>query len=160
VRARNTVREAWAQIDVQLRVRTDLVPALVEAVKGYAAHERSALDAVARARAGAQSVAAPGAAGEANEALEGALRGLYAVAEAYPDLQADTAYRDLQSRLTELENDIASARRYYNAIVQRYHDLRGTFPVMLITPLFGFRAAEYFQAAGAARLATEVDLGG
>ncbi|HLG00576.1 MAG TPA: LemA family protein [Acidimicrobiia bacterium] len=148
VAARNNVREAWAQIDVQLAQRSDLVPQLVAAVEGYQAHEREALEAVVAARTQMVNAQGPRAAGEADTVLEGALGKLYALAEAYPDLKANTNFLDLQARLTALEEDIASARRYYNALVERFATLRQSFPNVIIAGPLGFRAAEYFKAEG------------
>lgn len=145
VRARNRTREAWAQIDVQLAQRADLVPQLVAAVEGYASHERRALLEVARARTRVVDAGDPDEAGRADDQLEGALTRLYALAEAYPDLKGDASFRDLQLRLSALEDDVASARRYYNALVERYRNLRQTFPTLLLAPLMGFGRIEMFK---------------
>lgn len=145
VKARNYVRDGWAGIDVQLRKRADLVPNLVAVVDGYRVHERDALEQVVGARARVEAASGPDAAGRADASLETSLVKLYAVAEAYPDLKADKAFRELQTRLTDLEDDIASARRYYNALVRRYNDVQQTFPAALVARGLGHREAEYFQ---------------
>ncbi|MBI2168399.1 MAG: LemA family protein [Actinobacteria bacterium] len=156
VRARNRVREAWAQIDVQLAQRADLAPRLVAAVEGYRRHEADTLDRVVAARGEVMNAAGPVEAGRADDRLEGALTRLYALAEAYPELKADQTFLDLQARLTALEEDIASARRYYNALVERYATLRQTFPNNAIAAPAGFRAAEYFKASAGEERVPEV----
>lgn len=161
VRARNRTREAWAQIDVQLAQRADLVPQLVASVEGYASHERQALVEVTRARTRVVAAVDPDEAGRADDQLEGALSRLYALAEAYPDLEADASFRDLQSRLGMLEDDIASARRYYNALVERYRNRRQTFPTLVLAQLMGFGRIEMFKPGDDARSvpSADVDLG-
>lgn len=158
VRARNRVREAWAQIDVQLAQRADLVPRLVAAVEGYRRHERETLERVTEARSRVEAARGPAEAGDADDQLEGALGRIYALAEAYPDLKADATFLDLQARLTALEEDVAAARRYYNALVERYATLLQIFPNAAIAPPMGFRPAEYFKADGA-RSTPAVDVG-
>lgn len=157
VPARNAVREAWAQIDVQLSQRAVLVPRLVAVVAGYAGHERAVLDRVAEARGRVETATGPRRAGEADDMLGGALGGLYALAEAYPDLKADDGFLDLQRRLTVLEDDIASARRYYNALVQRYANARQAVPTNVAARLLHFDEAEYFKAEGEARQTPAVE---
>lgn len=159
VRARNRVREAWAQIDVQLAQRADLVPRLVAAVEGYRSHERETLARVTEARSAVEAAASPTEAGEADDQLEGALGRLYALAEAYPDLKANTTFLDLQARLTALEEDVASARRYYNALVERYATTLQSFPTVVVASTLRFRPAEYFKAEGAARILPGVGMG-
>lgn len=158
VRVRNNVQEAWAQIDVQLAQRSDLVPRLVAAVEGYRAHEAETLDRVTRARTRVQAARGPREAGEADNALEGALGRVYALAEAYPDLKANTTFLDLQARLSALEDDIAAARRYYNALVERYATAIQSFPTVLLSRPLGFRGAEYFQVEGETRATPTVDV--
>lgn len=158
VRARNRTREAWAQIDVQLAQRADLVPQLVAAVEGYTSHERGTLVEVTRARTRVVEAGDPDEAGRADDQLEGALTQLYALAEAHPDLKADAAFRDLQSRLGALEDDVASARRYYNALVERYRNLRESFPTLVLARLMSFGRIEMFKPGDDARAAPSADL--
>ena len=148
VRLKNEVDTGWANIDVQLQRRTDLIPNLVEAVKGYAAHERGVFDEVTRARAALQSAGTPGAAAVANEGLTAALGRLFAVAEAYPDLKASENFLRLQEDLTDTEDKISAARRYYNATVMRYNTAIQSFPWLLVAGPFGFRDREFFSAEG------------
>jgi len=156
VRARNAVREAWAQIDVQLAQRAALVPQLVEAVKGYRDHEAATLEAVVEARTGVETARGPASAGVADDRLEASLTRLYALAEAYPELEADRAFLDLQARLTALEDDVMAARRYYNALVARYDTTRETFPTLLLAGPLGFGECEYFKAEDDARRVPDV----
>jgi LemA protein len=146
VRLRNEVDTGWANIDVQLKRRNDLIPNLVEAVKGYAAHERGVFEEVTEARAAVARAASPAGAGAADEALGRALGRLLAVAEAYPELQASQNFLELQGELTDTEDKIAAARRYYNATVLAYLTAIQTFPSLLIARAFGFRGREFFAA--------------
>jgi LemA protein len=148
VRLRNEVDTGWANIDVQLQRRTDLIPNLVEAVKGYAAHERGVFEEVTRARAALQQAGSPGAAAEANEGLTAALGRLFAVAEAYPDLKASENFLRLQEDLTDTEDKISAARRYYNATVMRYNTAIQSLPWLLFAAPAGFRDREFFSAEG------------
>jgi LemA protein len=156
VRRRNQVDNAWAQVDVQLRRRHDLVPNLVATVQGYAAHERATLEAVARARAaalGSGGAGSPGAGGvvavaTAEQALGGALRGLFAVAEAYPALKADGTFGRLQEELAHTEDRAAYARQYFNDAVLAYNNAAAVFPRNLVAGLGGFRPREYFRVEG------------
>ncbi|MBI4316960.1 MAG: LemA family protein [Chloroflexi bacterium] len=150
VRGRLQVREGWSGVQVQLQRRADLVPNLVETVKGYAAHERGVFESVTRARAQLQSAATPGEAGAANNALTQALRTLFAVAEAYPDLKANQNFRDLQGQLAETEDKIAYARNYYNAVVLQYNGRVRTIPGIFIAGPLGFQEAEFFAGEEAA----------
>ncbi len=143
VRRRNEKDNAWAQIDVQLKRRHDLVPNLVETVKGYAKHERETLDAVIEARNRAVSAQGPAAAGQAEGALGAALGKLFALAEAYPDLKANQNYLALQEELTSTENRIGYARQAYNDAATRYNNAREVFPANLISG--GFARAELFE---------------
>lgn len=158
VRVRNKCEEAWSGIDVQLQRRADLVPNLVETVKGYAGHEREALEAVVEARNAVASASGPRAAGQADEALEGALRQLFAVAEAYPDLKASTNFLALQRELAALEEEISFSRRYYNAVVEDLNTAIQTFPTMLVARPFGFSEREYFKAEEPARAVPNVEM--
>ena len=159
VRLRNLVQEAWRQIDVELHRRHDLIPNLVDTVKGYAAHERGVFEAVTQARAAA---AAPGSSPAEQAAqenvLSGALRQLFAVAEAYPQLRASENFAQLQAELTNTEDRIAAGRRFYNANVRQLNTRVETFPPSIIAGWFGFTRAEYFEVEDAAvRAAPRVD---
>ena len=139
---------AWSDIDVQLRRRADLVPNLVETVKGYAAHERGTLDAVtqARTRAVAAQNAGPAERAAAEAALSNALRGLSVAVEAYPQLQASGGFRDLQAQLASIEESVQSARRYYNAVARDYNTSIATIPANMVAGPLGFRSLEFFEA--------------
>ena len=158
VRLRNRTEEAWSGIDVQLQRRADLVPNLVETVQGYAGHERETLERVVQARNAVATAAGPREAGQADEALEGALRQLFAVAEAYPDLQASTNFLQLQRELVRLEEDISFARRYHNAVVEDLNTGIQTFPSVLVARPFGFSEREYFKADAGDRTAPAVTM--
>ncbi|MEX2245394.1 MAG: LemA family protein [Dehalococcoidia bacterium] len=151
VKARLRVREAWSGIDVQLKRRASLIPNIVETVKGYAAHERQTLESVTEARARLQQAGTPGQAAEANNMLTQTLRSLFAVAEAYPDLKANQNFLDLQNELSDIEEKIAYARQFYNTNVLSYNTKRETFPSLIFANMFGFQAAEFFEAEEAAR---------
>jgi LemA protein len=157
VRRRNEVQEGWAGIDVQLQRRADLVPNLVETVKGYAAHEEGVLTEVTQARAGLMKASGPAEAGAADNMLEQALGKLFAVAEAYPDLKASQNFQSLQGELSKLEEDVSFARRYYNALVEKLNTAIQTFPNVLIAGPLGFKPAEFFKAGEAARTVPTVD---
>jgi LemA protein len=159
VRVRNEAETGWANIDVQLRRRTDLIPNLVEAVKGYAAHEREVFDEVTRARAAVMSASGPQAAAEANTMLGAALGRLFAVAEAYPQLRASENFMQLQEELTDTEDKIAAARRYYNATVLRFNNRQQTFPTLLVARLFRFSPREFFEAGEDAEAPVGVTFG-
>jgi LemA protein len=146
IRLRNEVDTGWSNIDVQLKRRNDLIPNLVETVKGYAAHERGVFDEVTKARASMAQAATPAQAGVADAQLGQALGRLFAVAEAYPDLKASQNFLQLQSDLTDTEDKIAAARRYYNATVLAYNNAIQTFPTLLFAGLAGFAAREFFAA--------------
>jgi LemA protein len=145
VRQRNQVREGWSGIDVQLRRRTDLIPNLVEAVKGYAAHERGLFEQVTRSRTA--SIAADNVPGQeqAERTLEGALGRLLALAEAYPALKADENFRKLQDQLAEIEDQLQMARRYYNGSVRNLNISIQSFPAVLIARPLGFREEPFFE---------------
>jgi len=148
VRLRNEVDTGWANIDVQLQRRADLIPNLVEAVRAYAAHERAVFEDVTRARAALQGAQTPGAAADANDGLSGALGRLFAVAEAYPELRASENFLELQEDLTDTEDKISAARRYYNATVNRFNTGVQSIPWVLIAKPLGFNAREFFSALG------------
>jgi len=142
---RNQLREAWSGVDVQLKRRHDLVPNLVECVKGYRTHEREVLEAVARERSLAQSAHGIPGTSTAENHLTQQLRSLFAVAEAYPELKADQNFRQLSDSLVAVENDIQFARRYYNGSVRDLNNLVQTFPSLLIARGFGFGEEEFFE---------------
>ena len=145
VRLRNRVDNAWAQVEVQLKRRWDLIPNLVETVKGYAAHERETFEAVTQARARAQQAGTPAEAAQAEGILGAALGRLLAVAEAYPELQADENFRQLQTELAETENRVAVSRQVYNDTVLTYHNSIQTFPGVVFAGPFGFTMREFFE---------------
>ena len=145
VRLRNRVDNAWAQIDVQLQRRLDLIPNQVETVKGYASHERGTLDEVTAARAGVMNAATPAGKMEADNVLTGALKSLFAVAEAYPDLKANANFQQLQSQLAETEDKISYMRQSYNDTVMTYNNAIQTFPGVLFSG--AFKPRESFDAA-------------
>ena len=144
---------AWADIDVQLKRRHDLIPSLVATVQGQAGYEKGTLDAVVSARTRAMGAAGPAAAGAAEEALAGSVHRLIALAEAYPDLKATKAFLSLQQSLTEVEDQIQQARRYYNAVVRDLNTRIAQFPSNLLAGPFGFRPREFFGIADAAERA-------
>jgi len=153
IRQRNVVREGWSGIDVQLRRRTDLVPNLVEAVKGYAAHERTVFEEVTQRRAG--SIAANDVTGQAaaEKALVGSLGKLMAVAAAYPQLKADKSFLELQTQLAEIEDQIQMARRYYNGAVRNLNISIQAFPGVLVARPLGFREEPFFELEDRAQAA-------
>lgn len=159
VRLRNRIEAAWSQIDVQLKRRHDLIPNLVETVKGYAAHERETLEAVTQARQ--QAVAAKGVEeqAQAENMLTATLRQLFAVAEAYPDLKANENFLALQEELTGTESRIAFSRQFYNEQVLAYDNALETFPSNMVAGAFNFEPKEYFQVEEAQRDAVRVDFG-
>jgi LemA protein len=148
VRLRNEADTGWANIDVQLQRRGDLIPNLVEAVRGYAAHERGVFEEVTRARAALRQAQTPGAAGDANDILTAALGRLFAVAEAYPELKASQNFLRLQDELTDTEDKISAARRYYNSTVMHFNTAVQSIPWVLVARPLGFREKEFFSAEG------------
>ena len=146
VRTRNQIDNAYSQIDVQLKRRYDLIPNLVETVKGYAAHERGTFEAVTNARANAINAQTPADQAQAENVLSGALKSLFAVAEAYPDLKANQNFLNLQEELTSAEDRIAYARQYYNDSVQQFNTKIQTFPRNLLAGMFNFQPRQFFQA--------------
>jgi LemA protein len=156
VTLRNRVENAWAQVDVQLRRRYDLIPNLVETVKGYAAHERETFEAVTNARSRAQAAQGPAEQSAAEGILGQALGRLLAVAEAYPELQADENFRQLQDELAQTENRIAVSRQVYNDTVLTYNTAIQTFPGLLVAGPFGFPRKDFFELEGEAREAPRV----
>jgi LemA protein len=153
VRLKVQANNAWADIDVQLKRRTDLIPNVVETVKGYAGHERQTLEAVVNARNRAVSAqgAGPAERGQAEGALTTALRGLFALAEAYPQLRAAENFAQLQATLAQIEEAVQNARRYYNAVVRDLNTKIQQFPSNLVAGMFGFTEREFFEIADAER---------
>jgi LemA protein len=149
---------AWADIDVQLKRRYDLIPNVVETVKGYASHERQTLEAVVNARNRAVSVqgAGPAERGQAEGALTGALRGLFALAESYPQLRAAENFAQLQGTLAQIEDAVQSARRYYNAVVRDLNTRIQQFPSNIVAGLFGFKTREFFEIPDTERAVPQV----
>jgi LemA protein len=145
VRLRTTVKSSWSDIDVNLKKRYDLVPNLVETVKGYAAHERGVFENVTKARSMAMSASTPADKAKTENMFGETLKSLFAVAEAYPDLKANANFQQLQSQLKALEDNIEYARRYYNAVVRDYNIMTETFPSNIIAGQFRFEKDEFFE---------------
>ena len=145
VRLKTMVQEAWSGIDVQLKKRYDLIPNLVESVKGYAKHERKVLDDVTRSRSVGINASTVAEQGQAENVITQALGKLFAVAENYPDLKANTNFIDLQKQLSQVENDIQLARRYYNGSVRNNNIAVQSFPSNLVAGMFGFSESEFFE---------------
>ena len=145
IRWRNRVKESWSDIDVQLKRRYNLIPNLVNAVKGYAAHEKEVFTNVTEARTRAMGTETPQAKAEAEKGLTGALKTLFAVAENYPQLRASENFQKLQDELTDTENKIQAARRFYNGNVRDFNTKQEVFPVNLLVPTLGFKKAEFFE---------------
>ncbi len=148
VRLRNEANTGWANVDVQLERRGDLIPNLVEAVRGYAAHERGVFEEVTKARSALHEASTPAAAGVAYDILSVALGRLFAVAGNYPDLKASANYLSLQDDLTDTEDKISAARRYYNSTVMHYNTGIQSLPWVLVARPLGFREKEFFSAEG------------
>jgi LemA protein len=142
---RNRCDNAWSQVDVQLRRRFDLIPNLVETVKGYAKHESGVFERVTQARTQAMGAATPKEAGQAENVLTGALKSLFAVAEAYPDLKANQNFLMLQEELAGTESKIAYARQFYNDVVMKFNMKQQVFPSNIIANMFAFKEKEYFE---------------
>lgn len=157
IRLKNLCDNAWSDVDVQLKRRYDLIPNLVSTVKGYASHEREVLENVTKARAQAASAKTPAEQSEAENMLTGALRQLFAVAENYPELKANTNFLDLQNNLSQIESDIQNARRYYNAVVRDYNIKAESFPSNIIATIFGFEKREFFEMAEGERAVPKVE---
>ena len=159
VRLRNRAENAWAQVDVQLRKRYDLIPNLVETVKGYAAHERETFEAVTNARTAAQQAQGVQQQAQAENMLTAALGRLFAVAEAYPQLRATENFQQLQAQLSDVEQNIAIARQVYNDTVLSYDNALETVPTNVIAGMFHFVPREYFQTEEATRAVPQVSFG-
>jgi len=161
VRLKVQCDNAWADIDVQLKRRYDLIPNVVETVKGYAAHEKGTLEGVIAARNKAMTTEGPAAKAEAEGMLTSALRQLFALAEAYPQLRAVESFTQLQQTLNQIEDTIQNARRYYNAVVRDFNTKIAQFPSNIIAGMFNFKAREFFEiSAPAEREAPKVSFGG
>ncbi len=145
VAKRNEVKNAWSQIDVQLKRRWDLIPNLIETVKGYMVHEKTTLETIAKARAGCVAASGPAQIGAAEGRLAGALRGFYAVAENYPDLKASAGFRGLQEELSSTENKVSFARQFYNDAVMKLNTAIESIPTNIVAGLGGFQKAEFFE---------------
>ena len=156
VRMSNLKNEAWSGIDVQLKRRFDLIPNLVETVKGYATHEKEVFERVTEARAAITRAHTVSERAESENMLTGALKTLFAVAENYPALQASSNFHQLQEQLTSLENDIQMARRYYNGAARDYNIAIETFPAVLVAKRFGYEKADYFETAEEERTTPKV----
>lgn len=145
IRLRNMVREAFSTMDVYMKKRYDLIPNLVETVKGYAGHEQATLEKVISARNAAASASNLQARAEGESALTGTLRSLFALAEAYPDLKANTNFLDLQRQLQSVEADIANSRKYYNSVVRMYNTKTQSFPSVIVASIFSFKHEPLFE---------------
>ncbi|WP_139651251.1 LemA family protein [Raoultibacter phocaeensis] len=156
VKMRNMVDNAWAQIDVQLQRRLDLIPNLVETVKGYATHEQGTLDQVTQARSAVMGATSREGKMQADNMLTGALKSLFAVAEAYPDLKANVNFQQLQSELSNTEDKISYMRQSYNDTVMKYNTAIQTFPAVIFAGMMGFQARDSFDAVAGAETAPQV----
>lgn len=150
VQLRVRTESAWSDIDVQLKRRHDLIPNLVETVKGYAAHEKGTFEDVAKFRSMAMQATTPADKAQAEGQLSTALKSLFAVAESYPQLQASQEFTELQNSLNSIEDNIQNARRYYNAVVRDYNTRVQSFPANIIAGMFGFQARQFFEMESAA----------
>lgn len=151
------IKEAWSQIDVQLKRRIDLIPNLVETVKGYAAHEKTVFENVTKARSALMSAQNPADAGKADNMLTGALKSLFAVAEAYPELKAQESFSKLQDELAHTEDKVAYSRQFYNGVVRDFNEKIVVFPSNIIASALGFKAEQFFEATEAERDPVKVD---
>jgi LemA protein len=145
VQLRVRADSAWSDIDVQLKRRHDLIPNLVETVKGYAAHEKGTFENIAKYRSQAMQATTPADKAQAESQLSGALRGLFAVAENYPQLRASEQFTGLQASLNSIEDNIQNARRYYNAVVRDFNTRVQSFPINIIAGMFGFHTRQFFE---------------
>ena len=153
---RNRVKNSYAQIDVQLKRRNDLIPNLVETVKGYASHEKGVLEEVTKARTGVMNASTIEETSAADNQLTGALKTLFAVAENYPDLKANSNFQQLQTELSDTEDKISYARQFYNDVVLKYNNSCQMFPTSILAKLFGFKEETFFQAPESERAVPEV----
>ena len=150
------IKEAWSQIDVQLKRRTDLIPNLVETVKGYAAHEKDVFENVTKARSALMNAQTPKEAGEADVMLSGALKSLFAITEAYPELKAQEGFVNLQKELSDTEDKVAYARQFFNSVVRQSNEKLVMLPGNLVAGMFGFKAQEFFEAEEAEKAPIKV----
>lgn len=157
VSLRNRVKNSFSQIDVQLKRRNDLIPNLVETVKGYASHEKGVLEEVTKARSNVANASSVKETIEADNQLTGALKTLFAVAENYPDLKANSNFQQLQSELSDTENKIAYSRQFYNDTVLKYNNACEQFPSSLLARMFGFEPSEFFETDEESREVPEVE---
>jgi LemA protein len=153
---RNRVKEAWSDIDVQLKRRYDLIPNLVETVKGYAAHEKDTFNKVIEARSKAMSATGVKEKGEAENALSGTLKSLFALSENYPELKASVNFLELQRELTDTEDKVQASRRFYNGNVLDFNTKLEMFPTNIIAQMFGFKISEFFAAEEGEKVAPKV----
>lgn len=151
------IDEAWSQIDVQLKRRVDLIPNLVETVKGYATHEKEVFENVTKARAALMGASNAKEAGDADNMLTGALKSLFAVAEAYPELKAQEGFVNLQRELSDTEDKVAYSRQFYNSVVRDYNEILVVFPSNLVAGMFGFKRKEFFEVAESDKEPVKVD---
>lgn len=158
IKKRNTVSNSWADVDVQLKRRYDLIPNLVEAVKGYMGHEAKVFESVTEARTRAMSAGNSDDKVKAENELSSTLKTLFAVSENYPQLKANENFLALQKELANLENDLQSARRYYNATVREFNNSIAVFPAMIVAKLFGFGSREFFGAEEEEKVAPKVSV--
>lgn len=159
VKLRETADAAWADVDVQLKRRHDLIPNVVETVRGYAGHEKGTFEAVVAARSRAMESEGPAERARAEGMLGNALKSLFALSEGYPELRASGNFRQLQGTLSELEDDIQKARRYYNAVIRDYNTRVGQVPTNLVARSFGFREREFFEVDDGERSVPRVSFG-
>lgn len=157
INLRNRVENSYSQIDVQLKRRNDLIPNLVETVKGYASHEKGVLEEVTKARSNVMNAKGVKETSEANNQLTGALKTLFAVAENYPDLKANSNFQQLQEQLSDTEDKISYSRQFYNDMVLKYNNACQQFPSSLLARMFNFETAEFFQADEASREVPKVE---
>ena len=157
VRGRMQTKEAWSQIDVQLKRRNDLLPNLIETVKGYAKYENSTLEKVTQLRTQVAAATTPAEAMKASDALSRQVSGIFAVAENYPDLKASSNFSQLQEELTNTENKISYSRQLYNSVVSNYNVKLETFPSNLVAAIFGFKAADFLQTPEEEKSVPKVD---
>lgn len=157
IRLKNRVDEAWSDIDVQLKRRYDLIPNLINTVKGYAAHEKGVFEKVTEARTRAMAAQTAGDKAQAENALSQTLKSLFAVAEAYPDLKANQNFLELQKELTDTEDKVQAARRFYNGNVRDFNIKIQVFPNNVFAGMLGFAAREFFEAEGEAKEAVKVE---
>ncbi|MCD7781489.1 MAG: LemA family protein [Methanosphaera sp.] len=156
VNGRNRVENAWSQIDVQLQRRNDLIPNVVETVKGYAKHEKTTFEKITQARANMANATSVEEVAEADDMISGALKSLFAVAEAYPELKANTNFQQLQEELSDTEDKIAYSRQFYNDAVLKYNNSCQEFPSNIIASIFHFKEEQYFEAQEGSRVTPNI----